>query len=76
MTPQTLENDISDIEIDRIVLLVIDECHKSIGEYSYCKVVQYLDSYKQSGYRVVGLSASPGNDKEKIKEIVVNLNIS
>jgi len=24
----------------------------------------------------VGLSASPGNDKEKIKEIVVNLNIS
>jgi len=34
-----LENDISDIEIDRIVLLVIDECHKSIGEYSYCKVV-------------------------------------
>ena len=37
MTPQTLENDLreSRLNIEEIILLVFDECHKAAGNYAY-----------------------------------------
>lgn len=44
MTPQTMENDLMKGIIDprKIVLVVFDEAHKAMGEYSYTKIVKFL----------------------------------
>jgi len=73
-TPQGLENDlISDrINIEDVSLIVFDECHRATGDYSYVFVAkQYFNKAKHP--RILGLTASPGSDMEKIKEICNNL---
>jgi Fanconi anemia group M protein len=75
-TPQGLENDIISerILLDDVSLLVFDECHRAVGDYAYVFIAkQYA---KKSKYpRILGLTASPGSDLEKIKEILSNLHI-
>ena len=73
-TPQGLENDImsSKISLVDVSLLGFDECHRSTGDYSYNFVAkQYM---KKALYpRILGLTASPGSDNEKIREVCSNL---
>jgi len=73
-TPQGLENDImsSRISLVDVSLLGFDECHRSTGDYSYNFVAkQYM---KKALYpRILGLTASPGSDNEKIREVCSNL---
>ena len=55
-------------------MIVFDECHHGVGAYSYV----YLASryVKESNYNLIlGLTASPGSDKTKIKEVCENLYI-
>ena len=57
-----------------VSLVVFDECHHGVGSYSYV----YLASryVKESKFNLIlGLTASPGSDKEKIKEVCDNLYI-
>lgn len=44
MTPQTMENDINIglIDSEKICLVVIDEAHRSAGQYSYVNLIQTL----------------------------------
>lgn len=75
-TPQTVESDLLNgrYTLDDVSLIVFDECHHGVGSYSYV----YLASryVKESNYNlIVGLTASPGSDKEKIKEVCQNLYI-
>lgn len=73
-TPQGLENDlISDrISMKDVSLLVFDEAHRAAGDYSYNFIAkQYLK--KAQNPRILGLTASPGSDVEKISEICRNL---
>lgn len=75
-TPQGLENDIigNKILLHDVSLLVLDECHRSTGEYSYNFIAKQYDKF--SAYpRILGLTASPGSDVEKIKEICENIYI-
>lgn len=75
-TPQTVEYDLlkGRYSLKDVSLVVFDECHHGVGSYSYV----YLASryVKESKFNLIlGLTASPGSDKEKIKEVCDNLYI-
>ncbi len=76
-TPQTVENDLlgGRIRFDSVSLLVVDEAHRAVGDYSYVFLAeQYVKQAKNQ--RILALTASPGSNKEKIDEICEALNIS
>ncbi|NJE77026.1 DEAD/DEAH box helicase [Thermococcus sp. ES12] len=75
-TPQTVENDIltGKISLEDVVLLVFDEAHRAVGNYSYVFIArEYLKTARHP--LVLGLTASPGSDEMRIREIVKNLGI-
>ena len=75
-TPQCVENDIENniYDLKEVSLLVIDECHRCLKNYAYNYVTaEYIKQAKNP--RVLGLTASPGVEKSKIKEIGKNLGI-
>ncbi len=73
-TPQGLENDIinNKISLKDVCLLVIDEAHRAVGDYSYVWVSKQYDKIARFA-RILALTASPGSDVEKIKEVCDNL---
>ncbi|OIO81501.1 hypothetical protein AUJ84_00995 [Candidatus Pacearchaeota archaeon CG1_02_32_132] len=75
-TPQCIANDIGNYLYDlrQVSLLVIDEAHRCLKNYDYTKVAS---SYKSQSVHplILGLTASPGSDSEKVKQICLNLNI-
>ena len=76
-TPQTIENDIStsNIDLSNFSVLVVDEAHHSIGNYSYVNVAKAF--YRSSKFpNILALTASPASDMAKIKAICKNLGIS
>ena len=75
-TPQGLENDIiSDrINIEDVSLLVVDEAHRAVGDYSYVFLTKQYNK-KSKHPKVLALTASPGSDLEKIREVCKNLYI-
>ena len=75
-TPQTVESDLLNgrYDLSDVSLIVFDECHHGVGAYSYV----YLASryVQESNFNLIlGLTASPGSDKAKIKEVCENLYI-
>ena len=75
-TPQTVESDLLNgrYDLSNVSMIVFDECHHAVGSYSYV----YLASryVQESKYNLIlGLTASPGSDKYKIKEVSENLYI-
>lgn len=76
-TPQTIENDIDNqlIDLSDFSLLVVDEAHHTVGNYAYVKIAS---EYKRKARYplILGLTASPASDKEKINLICRNLGIS
>lgn len=77
MTPQTLLNDLSHGYADpkKIVLLVVDEAHRAVGEYAYAKVCKLIRRFSRS-IRVLALTATPGSKLETVQEVIDNLGIS
>lgn len=77
MTPQTLMNDLVTENCDPkdIILLVIDEAHKGTGDYAYARVVRYMMA-KNPHFRLLALTATPGNSQEAMQAIVDSLHIS
>ena len=68
--------------IKKIVLIIfgntfhdLDEAHRGVGDYSYANIVKIMDKH-ETGYRIVGLSATPGNCNEKVQEVITNLQIA
>jgi Fanconi anemia group M protein len=73
-TPQGLENDMlgDKISLADVSLLVFDEAHRATGDYSYNFIArQYQQKAKYP--RILGLTASPGSELEKIEEVCQNL---
>ena len=76
-TPQIIENDLlsNRIELRDVALLIFDECHRAVGNYSYVYIAEkYLKQAKEP--LVLGMTASPGSDKEKIREICTSLGVT
>ncbi len=75
-TPQGLENDIitNKIDLSTVAVLVVDEAHRAVGNYSYVWVTQQYNTRSRFP-RLLALTASPGSTVEKIQEVVTNLGI-
>lgn len=75
-TPQTIKNDLIEkrLSLKDFSLLVLDETHHAVGEYAYPYIAK---KYKESAehQRILGLTASPGGTREKIREICKNIGI-
>lgn len=76
-TPQIVQNDLSKNVLNpySVCLLIIDEAHHASGSYAYVNVVRMIAA-SNSQFRVVGLSATPGSDIDKIQVVIYNLMIS
>ena len=75
-TPQTVQKDLESgrLNLRDFSLLVIDEIHHAVGKYSYPLISRtYLQ--EASNPRILGLTASPGSNREKIREICRNTGI-
>src|SRR4030042_2713181 len=73
-TPQGLENDIisEKVSLKDVSLLVVDEAHRAVGDYAYAFIAKQYHR-KAEHPKILGLTASPGSDAEKIKEVCKNL---
>jgi ERCC4-related helicase len=75
-TPQVIKNDIiaGSYSLDDVSLLVVDECHRAVGNYAYVFIAQrYLNT--AAGGRILAMTASPGGHVEKVQEVCSNLGI-
>lgn len=75
-TPQTVESDLLNgrYDLSDVSLIIFDECHHGVGSYSYVYLAsRYVQESKFN--LILGLTASPGSDKAKIKEVCENLYI-
>ncbi|GBC71235.1 ATP-dependent RNA helicase RhlB [Candidatus Calditenuaceae archaeon HR02] len=73
-TPQTAYNDYRRgwIRLEEFALLVFDECHRSRSRYAYTRLAsEYVR--KCPWPRILGLTASPGSEEERVLEVVKNL---
>ncbi|MDW7725643.1 MAG: DEAD/DEAH box helicase [Candidatus Methanoperedens sp.] len=75
-TPQVIENDIlgKKINLENVSCIIFDEAHRASGNYAY---VYIAEKYAQQNRDplVLGMTASPGSDHEKVKEVCENLHI-
>ncbi|MGC9444499.1 MAG: DEAD/DEAH box helicase [Candidatus Methanospirareceae archaeon] len=76
-TPQIIENDLlsNRISLRDVALVIFDECHRAVGNYSY---VYLAEKYREQATEplVLGMTASPGSDREKIQEICSALGVT
>ncbi len=75
-TPQCVANDVKKrlYDLSEVSLLIEDEAHRCVKNYDY----NYISKqYKVQAIhpRIIGMTASPGNDITRIKEICRNLSI-
>jgi Fanconi anemia group M protein len=75
-TPQCIANDIRNklYNLSEVSLLIEDEAHRCLRNYDYNFIAA---EYKKQAVnqRIIGLTASPGSEKEKINQICKNLSI-
>ncbi len=73
-TPQGLENDVINrrIKLEDVSLLIFDEAHHASGEYAYVWLAQQYEKVAKFS-RILAMTASPGSDLEKVKEVCQNL---
>lgn len=75
-TPQCIANDLRSelYSLEDVSLLVIDEAHRCLKNYDYNYVAT---RYKSQGInlRILGLTASPGSEKNRVEQICKNLDI-
>ncbi len=75
-TPQCVANDLRKglYDLKDVCLLIEDEAHRCIRNYDYNYVARkYIQQAAHP--RILGLTASPGSEASKIKEICKNLSI-
>ncbi len=75
-TPQCVANDVEKglYDLEDVCLLIEDEAHRCFRNYSYNYVAKrYMETAMHP--RILGLTASPGSEEGKIKEICKNLSI-
>ncbi len=76
-TPQVVKNDLEAgrMDLSPYSLLVFDEAHRAVGDYAYVPIARiYVETADDP--LVLGLTASPGNREEVIREVCENLDIS
>jgi ERCC4-related helicase len=78
-TPELVRNDLDNnlLKKDDFYLVVFDESHRAVKDYSYTTISKkfYSNNDFSNIPMLLALSASPGSNKEKIQEICSNLYI-
>lgn len=76
-TPQCISNDLKNnlYDLSSVSLLIEDECHRCLKNYSYNYLAQKYQE-DSTNQKILGLTASPGSDKETIKKVCENLGIN
>ena len=71
-TPQVVSNDLDSqrYDLNDFGLVIYDEAHRATGNYAYVNVSRYYHKGLS-----LGMTASPGHDKNKIMEVCENLSI-
>jgi Fanconi anemia group M protein len=75
-TPQVIKNDLirGRYDLRQVSLLIFDEAHKTKGNYAYNFISkEYIDTCTDP--LILGLTASPGKNYERIQQICDNLYI-
>ncbi len=72
-TPQTIANDLDEgrYDLDDFSLVIYDEAHRAVGDYAYVRVAQHCHREMRS----IGMTASPGANMNRIKEVCMNLDL-
>ena len=73
-TPQVVANDLryERVDLRNIKLIIFDEAHRAVGSYAYVDVAA---AYREYDGLVLGMTASPGSNRARIKEVCANLGI-
>ncbi|MCR4335442.1 MAG: DEAD/DEAH box helicase [archaeon] len=73
-TPQSIQNDLvsGKINISDFGLVVFDEAHRAMGNYSYVFIAEHY-MRKAKNPLILALTASPGGEEEKIQSVCRNL---
>ena len=76
-TPQVIRNDLlkNRYTLQDVALLIFDEAHRAVGEYAYVEIAGFYAD-QRSDPLILGLTASPGSKKSKIKEVMDNIHIT
>ncbi|KAI7902585.1 uncharacterized protein BX663DRAFT_509739 [Cokeromyces recurvatus] len=76
-TPQTVQKDLetSSCPADKICCIVVDEAHRATGNYAYSEVVRRITK-KNSEFRILALSATPGSNLDAVQSVITNLHIT
>ena len=76
-TPQVIKNDLiaGRYTLEDVTLLIIDECHRAVGNYAYVFLAQrYLGTAAKP--LILAMTASPGGIQEKVHDVCANLGIA
>ena len=76
-TPQVIKNDCiaGRYSLADVTLLIVDECHRAVGNYAYGFITErYLETARRP--LVLAMTASPGGDQEKVREVQQTLGIT
>jgi ERCC4-related helicase len=75
-TPQVIKNDClaGRYSLNDVVLLIVDECHRAVGNYAYVFIAQHYCASAQNPL-LLAMTASPGGDQGKVQEVCANLRI-
>ncbi len=74
-TPQTVVNDIlSWLDISEVSMIVFDEAHRAVGDYDYVFIGKRYGEKRRDGL-VLGTTASPSYDQQKVHEVIENLGL-
>ena len=71
-TPQTIKNDIEIIDFKKFSLVIFDEAHRAVGNYAYVDIGKNCIS---NDVQILALTASPGSNVKKLREVIKNLGI-
>ncbi|KAI9485539.1 MAG: hypothetical protein EXX96DRAFT_545491 [Benjaminiella poitrasii] len=76
-TPQTVQKDLesSSCPAAKICCIVVDEAHRATGNYAYSEVVRKI-AKKNTDFRVLALSATPGSTLDAVQAVINNLHIA
>ena len=74
-TPQVIGNDLTtgQFPLDTFSLIVFDEAHRAVGDYPYVAIAKANREGPRA--RVLAMTASPGSNRRRIREVWANLGI-
>lgn len=74
-TPQVVDNDLRNrlLPAKAVRCIVIDEAHRAQGDYAYVEIARQLHEGNRNGFRMVALSATPGSNIDRVRQVMLNL---